>query len=99
MLRSKESALNWNVDGSFFGDCLTAVDLLREGVSPCISIEHPALWDSHSSNDVYQHWLWEELFAGLLTLCNELKSTSTATGNLLNQTTIVIASDMGRALD
>ena len=66
-------------------------------MTPCISIEHHALWDSHSSNDVYQHWLWEELFAGLLTLCNELKSTSTASGNLLNNTTIVVASDMGRA--
>ena len=97
VLRSKESALNWNVEGSFFGDCLTAVDLLREGVTPCISIEHPALWDSHSSNDVYQHWLWEELFAGLLMLCNELKATPTSTGNLLNNTTIVVASDMGRA--
>lgn len=97
VLRSKEGALNWNVEGSFVGDCLTAVDLLREGVSPCISIEHPALWDSHSSNNVYQHWLWEELFAGLLTLCNELKATLTSSGNLLDNTTIVVASDMGRA--
>lgn len=97
VLRSKESLLRWNQEGSFFGDCMTAVDLLREGVTPCISIEHPALWDSHSSNDVYQHWLWEDLFAGLLSLCQELKSTPTDSGHLLDNTTIVVASDMGRS--
>jgi len=97
MLQSKADVISWSSDGSFLGDCLTAVDLLREGVSPCVSIEHPALWDSHSSNDIFQQWLWEDLFFGLEELCTALKQTQTTTGNLLSNTTIVVASDMGRA--
>ena len=97
MVQSKSDVISWNSDGSFLGDCLTAVDILREGVSPCISIEHPALWDSHSSNDVFQQWLWDDLFFGLEELCTALKQTQTSAGNLLDNTTIVVASDMGRA--
>ena len=96
-LKDRQNLIDWNRDGSFLGDCLTAVDILREGISHCISIEHPALWDSHSSNDVFQHWLWDELFFSLGELCQELERTETETGTLLDQTTIVVASDMGRA--
>ena len=92
MLLETQEQIDWNVDGSFLDDCMVTADILEQGLSSCISIEHPALWDSHANNDVYQFWLWEELFVGLGVLCQELEER-----NLADKTTIVVLSDMGRS--
>lgn len=92
ILLETHEQVDWGSDGSFLDDCIVALDVLEQGLSSCISIEHPALWDSHSNNDVYQFWLWEELFVGLGVLCQELNERG-----LGEETTIVVLSDMGRA--
>ena len=93
----RDRPIRWNTDGSFLGDCQVAADVLAEGLTSCVSLTHPALWDSHSDNDVFQQWLWEELFTGLSELCSSLQSIPTSGGSMLDETTIVVASDMGRA--
>lgn len=92
LLEETQGLVDWGSDGSFIDDCAVALDVLEQGLSSCISIEHPSLWDSHSNNDVYQFWLWEELFIGLNTLCTELERRGMG-----SDTTIVVMSDMGRA--
>jgi uncharacterized protein (DUF1501 family) len=93
----RERPIRWNTDGSFMGDCQVAADVLTEGLTSCVSLTHPALWDSHSDNDVFQQWLWEELFYGLGELCGTLAATPSGNGTLLDETTIVVVSDMGRS--
>ena len=93
----RERPIRWNTDGSFIGDCQVAADVLTEGLTSCVSLTHPALWDSHSDNDVFQQWLWEELFYGLGELCGTLAATPSGSGTLLDETTIVVVSDMGRS--
>jgi hypothetical protein len=92
LLEETQELVDWGSDGSFINDCAVALDVLEQGISSCISIEHPSLWDSHSNNDVYQFWLWEELFIGLNSLCTELENRGMG-----ENTTIVVMSDMGRA--
>ena len=96
-LKEHHWQVNWDSDGSLLSDCLLAVDVLEQGISSCISIGHSALWDSHSNNEVYQHWLWEELFSALDTLWLELSSRQTPSGPLSEQCTVVVLSEMGRA--
>ena len=102
-LKERHQLIDWESDGSLLGDCLLAVDVLEQGISPCISIGHSALWDSHSNNEVYQHWLWEELFSALAVLFEELdlRQGSAMDGNsgmtLAEQTTVIVLSEMGRA--
>jgi hypothetical protein len=97
ILLQQQSNVDWSSDSSFLGDCMVAVDVLDRGLSQCISIAHPALWDSHSNNDIYQFWLWEETFSALEQLCNQLSQRQGQNASLLDETTIVLFSDMGRA--
>jgi hypothetical protein len=97
ILQERASRVQWGSDGSFLGDCLLAADILEQGISPCLSITHPSLWDSHSNNDVYQHWLWEDLFFTLSEFCTTLQERRGVGASLLDETTIVVCSDMGRS--
>jgi uncharacterized protein (DUF1501 family) len=54
-------------------------------------------WDSHADNDNLQSALFEELFAGLVSLMATLRATpGTHGGTLADETTVVVLSEMGR---
>lgn len=96
-LLAAASELRWSSSGSFQDDALLAVELLAAGVCRCASVAHPGLWDSHSDNDVYQSILWEETMIALGVVLDTMHSTEgTAGGSLLDETVVVLFSEMGR---
>lgn len=97
-LRQASSALSWDSTGAFPDDCLLAAELLGAGLSRCVSIGHPALWDSHSENELYQNNLWEETFLGLRLLTEALADApGRSGGSLADETVVVVMSEMGRS--
>lgn len=70
---------------------VVAAEALNAGLCRCVSLVHGAelRWDSHANNDVLQSPLWEELFAGLEALADAL-------GPGLDETAVVVLSEMGR---
>jgi hypothetical protein len=78
-----------------------AVRVLSQGISRCVTIEHPPVrtnyaWDTHSQNDPNQSVLFEDLFSGLSELLAALDATPGTTGTLLDETTVLVCSEMGR---
>ena len=97
-LRAASGSVSWRSSGAFPDDCLLAVELLGAGLSRCISLAHPALWDSHSENALYQQLLWEETFLGLDLLREALADTpGQQGGSLADETVVVLMSEMGRS--
>jgi uncharacterized protein (DUF1501 family) len=90
--------LSWGASGTFLGEALQAIDLLAAGVCRCASVGHPTLWDSHSENDIYQNVLWEETMDALGQILTEMATrTGPAGGSLLDETVVVLTSEMGRS--
>ncbi len=75
--------------------------VLASGMSRCVTIGGPPTfireWDTHNTNFSLQSALWEDLFAGLVALNQELDaSPGTAGGSLADETVVVVLSEMGR---
>ncbi|MBL8618242.1 MAG: DUF1501 domain-containing protein [Deltaproteobacteria bacterium] len=91
------SGLSWAAGGPFLDQARQAARLLEAGLCRVASVAHPALWDSHSENDVYQNVLWEETIGSLGVLLDELAAMAgPAGGSLLDETVVVLMSEMGR---
>ena len=96
-LLTEASRLTWSSGGPFLEQARQAVRLLQSGLCRVASVAHPALWDSHSENDVYQNVLWEETIGSLGVLLDELAAApGPAGGRLLDETVVVLMSEMGR---
>lgn len=96
-LQSAASGISWGSTGSFEDDALLAVELLAAGICRCASVGHPTLWDSHSQNDVYQNALWEPTMMALGNILETMEATpGPAGGSLLDETVVVLLSEMGR---
>lgn len=68
-----------------------AGDLLRKQICRSVLVGSALLWDTHNDNDP-QHASYEDLFAGIDLLASDLDATG-----ILDDTTIVVVSEMGRA--
>ena len=78
-----------------------ALQCFEAGYSRCAMIEHLGLfdltWDSHSAN-TNQGLHFDLLFADLATILDDLESRpGEGGGSLLDETTVVVISEMGRA--
>jgi uncharacterized protein (DUF1501 family) len=75
-----------------------AVDVLRTGLSRCVTLQHGVYpWDSHTGNDVQQSYNFEDLFARLNELMVSLEGApGAAGGTLADETLVVVVSEMGR---
>ncbi len=77
-----------------------AVDVLRNGISRCLTLSAGSAfsWDTHARNDAGQSPLWEDLYGGLGQLVHMLASApGELEPTLLDETTVVVLSEMGRA--
>ena len=84
--------ISWGADASLTTQAELAVDLLRLGVSRCVTLTSDEIdWDSHQFNDARQSALFEQLFAGLNHLMDRL-----AEEGLAEDTVVVVLSEMGR---
>jgi uncharacterized protein (DUF1501 family) len=73
-----------------------AVTVLSQGVSRCVQMMSSGVWDTHGNN-APQSGLFEGLFYGLGYLLQRLETTpGTHGGTLLDETTVVVMSEMGR---
>ena len=75
-------------------------DAFSAGLSRCAMIEDQgwcaSSWDTHEGNFM-QSWHFEELFAGLLGLLDQLDAApGSGGGSLADETTVVVFSEMGR---
>lgn len=96
-LQAASSEISWASTGSFEDDALLAVELLAAGLCRCASVGHPGLWDSHSENDVYQNALWEPTMVAFGAILDAMAATpGPAGGSLLDETVVVLMSEMGR---
>ena len=87
--------------GSLSNQLSCAVDAIAKGVSRCASVvytgDNGLGWDSHADNDATQSSLFEGLFSGLNQLMHQLEvRADTAGQSLLENTTVVVCSEMGR---
>jgi len=97
-LKSLQDVINWSPGVEFYQQLGLAVEIFREDLARCVTVQTPNFWDTHAMNERYQNWYWEDLFEGLLHLINQLESTpGHATERLVDETVIVILSEMGRA--
>jgi uncharacterized protein (DUF1501 family) len=97
-LRAASDNVTWQSSGAFPEDCLLAVELLAAGLSRCVSVAHPSLWDSHSENEIYQNILWTDAFHGLDILMQAMADTpGQQGGSVADETIVVFMSEMGRA--
>lgn len=73
-----------------------AITVLREGIARCVQIVSEGVWDTHTDNGP-QSGLFEGLFYGLGTLLRRLaEEPGQSGGTLLDETTVVVLSEMGR---
>ncbi len=74
--------------------------LFEAGLCPVLALEAPLpdriAWDSHSNNDLNQAEAFESSFAALLDVVDALAAARLDGQSLLDQTTILVLSEMGR---
>lgn len=100
-LKDLRYSMDFAGGGTLADQAEVAAQALSLGVSRtvCMSFAGGAQfgWDSHADNDNIQSALFEELFAGLVSLMATLKATpGTHGGTLADETTVVVMSEMGR---
>ena len=98
LMKSLSSEIRWNTDGSEQSQVDLTVDLLLSDLTRCITLEYYKLtFDSHEDNDSKQSSNFAGLFGFLNNLITTLASTEGLTQpSLLDETTIVMLSEMGR---
>jgi hypothetical protein len=90
--------VHWDTNGTFASQVVVASDLLRLGLSRCVTLSFDRLtWDSHQDNDDKQHANFVDLFDGLTDLMDTLSTTPGPMGGMLSdETVVVVMSEMGR---
>lgn len=78
-----------------------AVEVLGSGLCRSLMVEaglpNQTTWDSHFNNDTNQDKAFQNLFEQLVTLCDALSDTTGSVGSLLDETMVLVLSEMGRA--
>jgi uncharacterized protein (DUF1501 family) len=97
-LKDLSAVLDWSTSSSFNEQLGFAVDALSLGVSRCVTVNFSYYgWDTHASNDLYQSYNWQMLFAALGDLMDQLSATPGPEGApLADDTVVVVLSEMGR---
>ena len=72
-----------------------AAEALHSGLSRAVQLSIGSGFDTHDDND-QQSDLFEEVFDGMLSLMETLEATEGENGSLLDETVIVVMSEMGR---
>ncbi|MCB9745066.1 MAG: DUF1501 domain-containing protein [Alphaproteobacteria bacterium] len=90
--------VRWGRDQLLSSQIYQAVDLLKLGLSRCVTISNnDLLWDSHALNDEKQSYQFERLFIDLELLMAELEATTGVSGGPLSEEVVVVMmSEMGR---
>jgi uncharacterized protein (DUF1501 family) len=97
-LKDLQDVINWSAGGSLTAQGNLAGQLLTMGISRTVMMNHGGSgWDSHTNNDQTQSQSWESLFGGVLDMADRFASLPGRNGgNLLDETVIVVMSEMGR---
>lgn len=101
-LKALADTVDLSTDTSFSGQTALAIRAFTNDLSRCVSIAYPTSdsateWDTHANNDSDQNILFEGLFTDLALLLEELALTPGLVGEtMLDETTIVVLSEMGR---
>lgn len=95
---SEQGLVNWQTDGSMTSQIGLTKDLLVNDLSRCITMEFTrTTFDSHADNESKQMANYQDLFAFLYELVFTLHTTTgVAEPTLLDETCIVVLSEMGR---
>ena len=98
LMKSLASEIRWDTDGSDQSQIDLTVDLLLSDLTRSITIEFYRLtFDSHEDNDSKQSQNFSDLFTFLHNLVSTLSVTvGRHQPSLLDETTIVVLSEMGR---
>ena len=97
-LATAAAGVGFGGPGAFYDSAMSAVELLAAGLCRVASAAHPALWDSHAENDVYQNVLWDETIGVLGDVLRVMSARpGAAGGSLLDETVVVLMSEMGRS--
>lgn len=98
-LRDASWDLNLSATYDLTGQVDTAIDLLHRGLARCVTVSSGAYggWDTHTNNDQGQLPLHDLLFSELHRALGRLQSLpGREGGTLLDETTVVVLSEMGR---
>ncbi|MEQ1570170.1 MAG: DUF1501 domain-containing protein [Myxococcota bacterium] len=97
-LEDARYATTFGASNGFQGKLGVAVEAIATGLSRSVSLSFGSgAWDTHSDNDARQAPLWEELFAGLLELREQLDTTTGTSGRPLSEEVVVLVlSEMNR---
>ena len=97
-LKDLREVINWSAGGSLTAQGNLAAQLLSMGISRTVMMNHGGSgWDTHTNNDATQSQSWESLFGGLLDMADRFSTLPGRNGgNLLDETCIVVMSEMGR---
>jgi hypothetical protein len=97
-LKDLQGVINWSAGGSLTAQGNLAGQLLSLGISRTVMMNHGGSgWDTHENNDQTQSQSWESLFGGLLDTADRFDTLPGRNGgSLLDETVIVVMSEMGR---
>ncbi len=97
-LQDESADLRFDAVYDFGGQAALAVDVLARGLCRSVSISTGAYgsWDTHQNNDVAQFPMFDALFGELDALFTALSTTTVEGTSLLDLTTVVVLSEMGR---
>ncbi len=94
--KAETAPLDLSGENVFLNQIDQAVQFLSGGVSRCVSVTLPTIWDTHRDNSP-QSSNFEELFFYLGVLNQELAAASgTVAATLAEETVVVVFSEMGR---
>lgn len=97
-LRSLKSELGFGDLNSFADEGIALASAFQRGFSSTGSLRTPGGWDSHSNNNGRQSSSFQSTFDEVYQITDFLanQTGTSGTGTLLDQTTLVVMSEMGR---
>lgn len=97
-LKDLQGIIDWDASNDLTSQGNLVAKLLRLGICRTVMLNHGGRgWDTHTNNDDTQSQSWESLFSGLLDMTDRLAALpGRTTGTLLDETVIVVLSEMGR---
>lgn len=94
--QARTADLDLSVGDDFEAQCRLAIRLLSADLVRCVQVSSEGSWDTHADNSA-QAGLQVSLFQGLSALLANLEATpGPGGGSLLDETTVVVFSEMGR---
>lgn len=95
-MKARKDDVDWSA-GSFGDQAALARSVLSQGLSQCVTLEYrESSWDTHTDNEEDQSENFQGLFLALESLLDGLSVTQGTEGSLLDETVVVVLSEMGR---